>query len=505
MMFTVQEDSLSRVADSIRKKAGTAEKIAFPAGFVSAIESIETGGGGGGGDTPAAALEPSAVNFFDYDGTLIASYTEAQAKALTELPAPPAHDGLKFQGWNYTLDEVKANADAADIGALYTTTDGKTRLYVDIKNAGNLAIGLNLMQTKAAGAVVEWGDGSQERTPDGTSITLAHTYPAAGQYAIAITVDTDCTLSLGNSSGGGLLSAPVQSDSTTLGILYWQELTGIETGDRVDAIYAIRNCENLEYIAVNEAVSKIPNIASCTSLKFLTMPRGLASMDSGGLTGCRSLHHISIPCTIKKWEQSMSNCTALERFILPPSVAQMNNANDMFQNLPNLQEVVIKNEGITIIGNNMFKYCSKLKKVQFKKITKLGSYALAGTAIETYESTADTAAVWPDALGNCNRLHSVVFGEKITTIYNTVCEYCLSLVAVVCLGAVTEVGYDALKECYSLKRLDLSHCTRVPSLGNSAMFNSCPADFEILVPAALLEDWRKKTNWVAWADHIKGV
>lgn len=38
---------LTTVADAIRSKGGTSEALAFPSGFVSAIESIEVGTGGG--------------------------------------------------------------------------------------------------------------------------------------------------------------------------------------------------------------------------------------------------------------------------------------------------------------------------------------------------------------------------------------------------------------------------------------------------------------------------
>ena len=36
------------------------------------------------------------VNFYDYDGTLVASYTLSEAQALTALPNGPTHEGLIF-------------------------------------------------------------------------------------------------------------------------------------------------------------------------------------------------------------------------------------------------------------------------------------------------------------------------------------------------------------------------------------------------------------------------
>lgn len=43
---TVQDSSLTAVADAIRSKGGTSAQLAFPSGFVSAISAIPTGGGG---------------------------------------------------------------------------------------------------------------------------------------------------------------------------------------------------------------------------------------------------------------------------------------------------------------------------------------------------------------------------------------------------------------------------------------------------------------------------
>lgn len=40
----VDDTSLTSIAEAIRKKGGTTEQLVFPAGFVEAIESIQTGG-----------------------------------------------------------------------------------------------------------------------------------------------------------------------------------------------------------------------------------------------------------------------------------------------------------------------------------------------------------------------------------------------------------------------------------------------------------------------------
>lgn len=53
---TQLDADLTSVANAIRTKGGTSASLAFPAGFVSAVEAIPTGGGGGvesGSFTPA--------------------------------------------------------------------------------------------------------------------------------------------------------------------------------------------------------------------------------------------------------------------------------------------------------------------------------------------------------------------------------------------------------------------------------------------------------------------
>lgn len=47
---TQLDADLTSVANTIRTKGGTSAPLAFPAGFVNAINAIPTGGGGGGGD-----------------------------------------------------------------------------------------------------------------------------------------------------------------------------------------------------------------------------------------------------------------------------------------------------------------------------------------------------------------------------------------------------------------------------------------------------------------------
>ena len=78
----VNESSLTGIANAIRSKNGT-ETTYKPSEMAGAIEAIQTGG--------TVWNEPPIkdVCFWDYDGTLLYSYTLKEAKTLTYYPLHP--------------------------------------------------------------------------------------------------------------------------------------------------------------------------------------------------------------------------------------------------------------------------------------------------------------------------------------------------------------------------------------------------------------------------------
>ena len=193
---------LTSVANAIRTKGGTSESLAFPAGFVSAIEAIPSGGGGG-------VATPNDVNFYDYDGTIVDSYSAADFAQLSALPSNPSHDGLTAQGWNWSLSDAKthvATYGKLNIGQMYATSDGKTRLYIHL-GQGRLAPYLGLAVNGTA--TVDWGDNSATSTVTGSNTTTVintqHTYATPGDYVISIAVSGNAALLGSNSYGSQVL------------------------------------------------------------------------------------------------------------------------------------------------------------------------------------------------------------------------------------------------------------------------------------------------------------
>lgn len=426
-ILTVQDTSLTAIADSIRKKTGKKDRLAFPAGFVSEIDSIQTGGG----SAPTEEIKEKDVNFFDYDGTLIASYTEAEAKALTTLPTPPEHSGLVFQGWNYTLEEVKANAEMADIGALYTTDDGATRLEIEVLERRDIRV--RFSQTKVSGVLIDWGDGKSERSSGiaGQAHAL-HNYEEPGKYTITLTIDDDCNVTLGSYSSYLICINSLGSNAAQ------NVLRKLYIGDRVVKIdkSAFKNHYALNSVSMNQGITALADECfKCSSIEFMTIPSGVEAIPYSVFAACGRLKNVSLPTSVQNLDQY--------------SIYQ----------------------------------CNVLKRLNLKNVTNPQSRAVSSD----------------------NAINEIVVNADIAYIPNYFCCDCTGLERIAFLGNVKTFYSGALSGCYSLKIVDLTHCEAVPTRQDGTIFSSAGSDLEILVPAALADEWRQATNWTALAKYIKGV
>ena len=250
---------------------------------------------------PITPVAPSDITFYDYDGAVIEAWTLAELATKTTLPNYPIHEGLTCQGWNWSLADLKTTNRKMNVGAMYITDDGKTRIYIRLEE-GRTSPMLGVCPNGTV--TVDWGDGTAPDTLTGTSTTTVkwtpnHAYAAPGEYVIKLTVDGTMGFYGEEESTGGSASLRYSSGSDNRNYVYRSSVQRIEIGTGVTSIgtSAFRACYSLTSITIPSSITSIASNAfnSCYSLASITIPDGITSIGTRAFYSCYSLASITIP------------------------------------------------------------------------------------------------------------------------------------------------------------------------------------------------------------------
>ena len=448
-------DFLTDIADAIREKKGTTGTI-NPQDFSSEIASIESGGG----SSAVTSAPISDVNFYDYDGTILHSYTKEQFLALSAMPELPTREGLICQGWNWTLNDAKehvADLSKLNIGAMYITDDGDTRLYIRIATEERMNVPLYWSQTVTNGVSIDWGDGSAIESFRGTgNKNTTHTYAKHGDYVIRLKVVDGCTLGLGH----GSISYCIMGPNGNNGRIYCNMLQKVEIGNSVADIRigAFYNCFSLLSISIPSSVTSIGSRAfyNCYSITFITIPNRVTQISDYVFANSFSIKSIAIPNGVTSINvAAFYVCNSLRSVTLPSSVETI--GNNAFYNCYALLSVTIPNSVINI-GNNAFYNCQSLVSVN---------------------------------------IPNGVITISVSAFYN-----CYTITLISMPSGVTSINSSAFSSCFGMAIYDFTKHTSVPTLANVNAFSNIPSDCVIKVPSSLLEEWKAATNWSTYASQI---
>jgi hypothetical protein len=507
-LFTSVSNGKTALVSDIEDKGGTVSvsgDIPTFGELSDGIGTIPTGGGG----TPVP-VSPKDVNFYDYDGTIVESYTLAEAQALSALPTAPDHSNdtipLTFQEWNYTLEQVKALTEKADIRATYIPTDGKTHLKIRIAAEGRMVVPLYFSQTVTNGVTIDWGDGSSTQKLTGTgNISTTHTYSSVGDYDITLAVESGCVLGLGsNSSSYCVLGATGDN-----GRVYCNMLQEVNVGERVTSIgiYAFRNCYSLASITIPNSVTDIGTYAFqyCYSLASITISNGVTSIGNYAFRDCYSLASITIPNSVTSIGTfAFQYCYSLASITIPNSVTSI--GNYAFRDCRRLASITIPNS-VTSIGEYAFYNCYSLASITIpNSVTSIGEAAfynccsLASITIPNSVTSIETYAFW-----NCYSLASITIPNSVDSIGDYAFGSCYSLASITIPNSVTSIEDYAFRNCYGMAIYDFSTHTSVPTLASTNAFNGIPSDCIMKIPSALFATWKTATSWSTYASKMVAV
>ena len=419
--------------DATSATAGAGD-ITAPKTAMLANGVMTTGTGGGGG-----IQEPDEkdVNFYDYDGTRLYSYTAVEAQALTALPANPTHTGLTAQGWNWTLAQIKSQLTAIDgivnVGQMYVTSNGKTELDVVMNDPDFLNPRLYLAVNGSV--TIDWGDGNTDTmtgTSDTNQVYTAHVYGSVGSYTISITVNNGkftfrnngypSPLNVNHDSGR---NGPIYSDMITdirlgtnalLGpyaFNYCYSLKSITVPNTVTVfdVYVFSRCYALRYVTVPSEITAIGNHAfdSAFTLQIVSIPYGVTSFGEYAFSQSYRLRSLTVPSGLNEMKKNaLANCQGIKSFVMPSGITSV--ADSVLYYAMSLTKLVISTE-VTTIGTQAFFALRSLQTITIPaKVTSIAASAFSGSYMigEMHFLSAT-----PPTLASDNVFSNLISGCKI--------------------------------------------------------------------------------------------
>ena len=414
---------------------------------VPAIDVPKAGGGTARFVEQAPPVQESDINFYDYDGTLLHAWTLAELAAKTALPELPTREGLVCQGWNWTLADLQELGHKMNVGAIYITDDGATRLHLNIQTDG-VSVNAVFYQSYAYRVSVDWGDGSAAETSGRLALTtMPHTYTSAGKYIVSI-MPLLSSMQLIIRLTGRMAAA---CEELNIG----KNHVGFQPYSWDPTVLALQKIS----LPASYQYSTQDCLNALRGTKFLALPSGVPSISTGDSAAYGTLQRLSIPKSVTEIKDFAFRVNYGLRDFYAPNAA-------------------------CVIGQRVFENCTALSDVVLPaSMTEIKFQTFyEGNQITSLQIPAGVTAIGGGAVAACRRLVSLTLPAGLTTI-----------------------GASAFANCGAMQYYDFSACTAVPTLAAADAFTGIPSDCEIRVPASLVDAWKAATNWSTYADHIVGV
>lgn len=322
------------------------------------------------------------IHLYDYEGTLLYTYSLEEAKALTSLPDQPVHAGLTAAGWTHTLEEVKAEAYGLYVGATYRTTDGKTRAFITLNARTGRTVNVDLTVDGTATLRIDWGDGSNQNVT-ATSRT-SHTYASVGDYQITVwKMSGSGTYSLGRYDdvkdyNTVCISAPQTDD--------WgvydnpDPLTKLYVGetDKPAERYAVAG-QNITEVLISHGVREIEE----SGLDWLPICKGVVFPKSvtalgGGNVGSTDTGIVNVDNLLVLGEGSLLR-SKLFSYIIPAQMDEI--PRDFLAGSQSLEKIILS-DNISVIRDNAFAGTPKLRSTTIpNSVVDIAPYAFQESGI----------------------------------------------------------------------------------------------------------------------------
>lgn len=261
-------------------------------------------------------------------------------------------------------------------------------------------------------------------------------------------------------------------------------------------------------------------ISNNSSLTTLNLPNltTISNSVAASFAYNSNLVNISLPSlTTSNLNSMFEHCSSLETVDLS-SLQSSSNAYMTFRGCSSLQSINLSNLTQWGSGNGReegmfytFYDCTNLQTVNLPNLTNAGrldNTFYNCTNLQTVNlPNLTNATLGNGAFENCVSLQTIEL--KISNVYGgDIFRNCTSLTQV--KAPLASINSSCFSNCSALRKLILPQTDKITVLESSTAFKDTFLDKDgvtngIYVPSALLNEYRKATNWVTLASHIHAL
>ena len=152
-------------------------------------------------------------------------------------------------------------------------------------------------------------------------------------------------------------------------------------------------------------------------------------------------------------------------------------------------------------------YQNAVQKVEIGEgVTSISSYAFFNCySIASITIPEGVTSIGNNAFQGCPSLASITIQEGVTSIGGYTLHNCYSLASITIPESVTSIGNGVFSNCYGIRYYDFTASASVPALSSTNAFSGIPSDCQMLIPAALYDEWSAATNWTTYASYMVAV
>lgn len=399
------------------------------------------------------ANKNNVVLFFDYDGTILYSYTKNDFMNITQFPSLPdrTNENLICDGWNWNasfLSEIKtriANDEIICIGAIYHTADDKTHItYKPIATSPTTYV--TLTPSVANAVTIDWGDGNTDTWTSTSSATKSHTYTGVTDSSV-YDITISCT------SGTYKFNTYFAGNYTNNRKCAYID---IKLSNKVSALgtNCFQDCYYLTKITIPNSVTSFGTkcFYNCKSLNSVNIPNTITSLGEDCFYYCYSLRYISIPNNITNLGKRCFAYTVIKYITMPSAIETI--GESIFDNIRPISKLVIPNG-----------------------ITQIPKKAFSGTGL--YEITIPTGVInlGVESFSYMTNLRTIIVPKTVSNISN-----------------------NCFINCYGLKIVYMKP-TIPPTLENTSAIPNVN-ELVIYVPRGTLSAYQNATNWSSFSSKM---